>query len=465
MGCLVSIQEDTVGVVESGGKFCRLLFPGVHFLTPVFEVMAAVVSLRERNCSLELELNTKEFALVKFKVNAQYKVRDEPSGELIASDSNVHKAYYKVHDDLEAKLLEYMENNLRGQFRSCTLLQAFSKGEEIARLLLEEADAEMHQYGFTVFHVGISDMTSQRDPAQLAAEMAAAAAAASAAGGGHDGADPSAAEGTGEEMFLDQCVYDTLEKHFNEKNLLLVSALQIVKMQRKFGRDPARRILVITKSKPDKGPIKVEMHSFKRETEEEASTLTLFAKKLAAAAPKTEAATELSKEDRDDGSYTLIRTYPLVRMKDVTIQDGMFVLSFEDKTPDLCISSLNARQVTVFINEAIRTCQEASGPEKAEAPSQQTTPPSSHSKGSARTPPAAKPPALAPTTPNPTKDSGMFGQTKAAMEKNKQALEERGERLRNMGDQSAEMAEQAADFLAAVRRMRQQQESKKWYEL
>lgn len=36
--------------------------------TPVLEVLVAVVSLNERNCSIELELNTKEFALVKFKV-------------------------------------------------------------------------------------------------------------------------------------------------------------------------------------------------------------------------------------------------------------------------------------------------------------------------------------------------------------------------------------------------------------
>jgi len=33
------------------------------------------------------------------------------------------QAYYKVHDDLEAKLLEYMENNLRGQVRpNCPLV-------------------------------------------------------------------------------------------------------------------------------------------------------------------------------------------------------------------------------------------------------------------------------------------------------------------------------------------------------
>ena len=191
----------------------------------------------------------------------QYRIRDEQRGELIDSNSNVYKAYYTVKDDLEPKILEYIESNLRGQIRGYRLVDVFSKGEEITKLLMEEADAEMEQYGFTVTNIWIADMTSQAQ----APNAPQAVGEQSTSNIDVDDSTGSAASPVVErELFLEAHVYTALETFFEARSLDLVSALQIVKMQRKFGREPAPRILVITKSKEQKdGNTKVEMHSLK----------------------------------------------------------------------------------------------------------------------------------------------------------------------------------------------------------
>ena len=170
---------------------------------------------------------------------------------------------------------------------------------------------------------------------------------------------------------------------------------------------------------------------------------------------------EDTQHDDPNADYRLIRTYPLVNLKDIKVQDGMFVLTFEGKTPDLCISNQNGRQVNTFMAEAIKTCSEAT------ACSRDSIAKDKHSNSS-----ASELKELQPVTECPPASGsggggggGMFGGTKAVLGKNKEKLMENREKLGRMDEQSGEMAAQAADFMAAVKKLQQQQQNKKWYDL
>ena len=452
MGCLASIPEDAVGIIESQGQFSRLAFPGVQCVIPLHEELVAIVGLQDRNCSTPLlELNTKEFALVGCKVNVQYRVRDEQSGEIIDSNSNVYKAYYTVKDDLEPKILEYIEGNLRAQIRGHSLAHVVGKSEEIAKLLMEEADAEMEQYGFSVSNVWITDLTSKQDPnAPPPAEESSAVRES-----GDDltfNASCSSGGAAEKEMFLDPSVYTALEGFFEQRGLRLVSALPIVKMHRKFGRDPAPRIIVITKSEGQKdGAVKVEMHNLKRTEKDEGKGKGKgFMHK---SSPKGYDEEEDDAHLQDDtGEYKLIRTYPLMRLKDIKVEDGMFVLTFDGKTPDLCISSQNARQVNCFMAEAIQVCSECAVTATAgDSPGKEK---GHDDSGYVELMPAGDSPKT------PATGGGMFGGTKSVLNKNKEKLMENKEKLGRMSEQSSEMAAQAADFLEAVKRLQKANQGK-----
>ncbi len=78
MGCCCAvIDQSTVGIVESWGKYDRIIQPGFHCLNCFAERIHSRPSLRLDTINIKIETVTKESLSVTIMVGIQYKINDE----------------------------------------------------------------------------------------------------------------------------------------------------------------------------------------------------------------------------------------------------------------------------------------------------------------------------------------------------------------------------------------------------
>eukprot|EP00906_Rhabdomonas_costata_P033708 RCo047482 len=170
MGVVVSVPAGSLGVIEKNGQFSHIVGPGTTLVLPCVTRLAGVVTMGERRLVLEAEGTTREFAFVRCNVSVWYKLMEDSSGGGggAGSNSSAYRAFYKAENDPEPRLREIVGSILKSQIRGYTLAKIFSKGEDIARTLQEEASSEMHQYGFLVVNVTLGDIRSEQGNAPTA---------------------------------------------------------------------------------------------------------------------------------------------------------------------------------------------------------------------------------------------------------------------------------------------------------
>ena len=76
-GLFVTVNQGTVSVVTMFGKYRRIMYPGLNFKIPFFEVIFRRVSVQNQSVELQFQAITQDQANVNFKALLLYSVIDQ----------------------------------------------------------------------------------------------------------------------------------------------------------------------------------------------------------------------------------------------------------------------------------------------------------------------------------------------------------------------------------------------------
>jgi regulator of protease activity HflC (stomatin/prohibitin superfamily) len=147
LGSFFTVQTSEVAIVQRLGKFARVAGPGLNWKTPFIETVVHRMSLKVLQFDVEVETKTQDNVFVKIPVSIQYKVIPE----------GVESAFYKLSDPV--KQIESMVYNVvLGHVPKMKLDDTFLNQADIATDLRASLDNSMHEYGYTIVKVLISDI-------------------------------------------------------------------------------------------------------------------------------------------------------------------------------------------------------------------------------------------------------------------------------------------------------------------
>ncbi|WOK95779.1 hypersensitive-induced response protein 1-like [Canna indica] len=146
--CCVQIEQSTVAIKESFGKFDDVLEPGCHCLPWIFgKRIAGRLSLRMKQLDVKCETKTKDNVFVNVVASIQYRALPEK-----ASD-----AFYKL-SNTQSQIQAYVFDVIRASMPKLNLDDAFEQKNDIARAVEQELEKAMSAYGFEIVQTLIIDI-------------------------------------------------------------------------------------------------------------------------------------------------------------------------------------------------------------------------------------------------------------------------------------------------------------------
>ena len=159
-GCFYCISTSEVGVVESLGKYDRLSEPGCHCINPCVESLSGRLSLRLQAVQARVDTKTLDNAIVVVNASIHYKVLP----------ARAQDAYYKFSNPTE-QIKSFAANVIRGQVPKHTMDEIFVVRDEMQKVLKEELDVQMAQYGFQIEATLITDIDPNNDVKQAMSQI------------------------------------------------------------------------------------------------------------------------------------------------------------------------------------------------------------------------------------------------------------------------------------------------------
>ncbi|TVU06232.1 hypothetical protein EJB05_49433 [Eragrostis curvula] len=145
---LIQVDQSTVAVKESFGKFDEILEPGCHFLPwCIGKQVAGYLSLRVQQLDVRCETKTKDNVFVNVVASVQYRALADK-----ASD-----AFYRLSNTRE-QIQSYVFDVIRACVPKMNLDDAFEQKNEIAKAVEDELEKAMSMYGYEIVQTLIVDI-------------------------------------------------------------------------------------------------------------------------------------------------------------------------------------------------------------------------------------------------------------------------------------------------------------------
>ena len=141
------VEQQTLAIVETFGKFSRVAKPGLNFKIPLIERISGRLSLRVQQLDVKAETKTKDNVFVNITVSVQYYVNSD----------NVYDAFYKL-DDPAKQINSYVFDVIRARVPRIDIDRLFEEKEEIAGAIKEELNETMTQFGFVILNSLVTDI-------------------------------------------------------------------------------------------------------------------------------------------------------------------------------------------------------------------------------------------------------------------------------------------------------------------
>ncbi|EAZ06903.1 hypothetical protein OsI_29142 [Oryza sativa Indica Group] len=162
---LVQVDQSTVAIKESFGKFDEVLEPGCHFLPwCIGKQIAGYLSLRVQQLDVRCETKTKDNVFVNVVASVQYRALAEK-----ASD-----AFYRLSNTRE-QIQSYVFDVIRASVPKMNLDDAFEQKNEIAKAVEDELEKAMSTYGYEIVQTLIVDIEPDEHVKRAMNEINAAA--------------------------------------------------------------------------------------------------------------------------------------------------------------------------------------------------------------------------------------------------------------------------------------------------
>ncbi|KAL4566541.1 hypothetical protein LXL04_030657 [Taraxacum kok-saghyz] len=163
--CLVQVDQSTVAIKETFGKFADVLEPGLHCVPWIFgSQVAGQLTLRLQQLDVKCETKTKDNVFVNVVASIQYRALADK-----ASD-----AFYKL-SNTRSQIQAYVFDVIRASVPKLNLDDAFEQKNEIAKAVEEELEKAMSAYGFEIVQTLIVDIEPDEHVKRAMNEINAAA--------------------------------------------------------------------------------------------------------------------------------------------------------------------------------------------------------------------------------------------------------------------------------------------------
>ncbi len=165
---VTTIQQGTVGVVTSFGKYSRVMRPGLNFLIPVVEQVSKRISAQNRSIEIEFQAITQDQANVHFKALIIYAVKND-------SEESVVRAAFKFVDDRNfmQSLIRSVEGSVRGYVATRKQAEILSLRREIVGDLKEQLDHVLEDWGYHLMDLQLNDITFDEEITRSMAKVVA----------------------------------------------------------------------------------------------------------------------------------------------------------------------------------------------------------------------------------------------------------------------------------------------------
>ena len=150
--CWVCIPQSQVGILESLGKFARVLPPGINCINPCTHALSGNVSLRVDTLETLVNSVTKDQTSVRLQVRIIRRV----------IPSLVHMAYYSLSAATQ-QVQSYVISVVRAATVQHSMDELFVIRQEIAFQLKEELTSQLARYGYEILDVLILDIDPRDD--------------------------------------------------------------------------------------------------------------------------------------------------------------------------------------------------------------------------------------------------------------------------------------------------------------
>jgi regulator of protease activity HflC (stomatin/prohibitin superfamily) len=163
--CVATVPNDRVAVVETCGKFSRVIRPGLNVVCCcIGESVAADVSMRLQQLNVICETKTKDNVFLTATVSVQFEVRPDA----------IYEAVYKLSDP-RGQITAYVYDVVRSTLPKINLDQVFDSKDEIALATEKEVSRNMPEYGYKIVKCLVTDIEPDRRVKESMNEINAAA--------------------------------------------------------------------------------------------------------------------------------------------------------------------------------------------------------------------------------------------------------------------------------------------------
>lgn len=154
LGCFVTINQGTIGVVTMFGKFQRIMRPGLNFKIPFLEQIFKRVSVQNRSVELEFQAVTVDQANVYFKSMLLYSVLNHDEETI----KNVAFKFISEKDLMQA-LVRTVEGSIRAFVATKRQAEVLSVRRDIVENVKEQVDVQLETWGYHLQDLQINDIT------------------------------------------------------------------------------------------------------------------------------------------------------------------------------------------------------------------------------------------------------------------------------------------------------------------
>ena len=154
LGCFVTINQGTIGVVTMFGKYRRILRPGLNFKLPFVEQIYKRISIQNRSVELSFQAVTIDQANVYFKSMLLYSV-------LNIDENTIKNVAFKFisEKDLMQALVRTVEGSIRAFVATKKQAEILIVRRDIVENVKEQVDLTLEGWGYHLQDLQINDIT------------------------------------------------------------------------------------------------------------------------------------------------------------------------------------------------------------------------------------------------------------------------------------------------------------------
>ncbi|GGX89149.1 MULTISPECIES: SPFH domain-containing protein [Vogesella] len=142
------IDQQTLAIVETFGKFARVLTPGLNWIIPGVQRIACLMDLRVQELSAQVEVKTRDNMFVTLPVAIMVRVIPERAAD----------AFYQLASPQE-QVKTWVLNTLRSSTAAMTLMNMYEDRDELAQQMQASLAERMGTYGYEIVSVLIDQPT------------------------------------------------------------------------------------------------------------------------------------------------------------------------------------------------------------------------------------------------------------------------------------------------------------------